>query len=860
MNKRNFLFILLMLGMVLSAPMATLAQEKGENGNGAGKEETKDDSDEKEKKDKTKLISEYTEACKAYEGLFTIFQDTTKGDLYLQIEADKFNKQFIYFGYAEDGVPTLGMFRGAYRGDHVFSLQKYFNRIEFKVPNHNFYFDPENPISKAAHANISDGIIFSADIVAASAKKDTFLIEADELFMKETLANIKPQKSRRGQYSVGKLAKDKSKVSDIRNFPKNTDVVIEYVFENSKPDASAGPVLADDRSVSFLFQHTFIEMPDNDYEPRKDDPRIGYFTSKVNDMTSSSVTPYRDVIRRWNLKKKNPGAALSEPVKPIVFWIENTTPYELRPMVRKGVENWNKAFEKAGFKNAVVVKQMPDDADWHPGDIRYNVIRWTSSPTPRFGGYGPSFYNPISGEILGADVMLEYAQFVKQLRYKDIFEGKAAQMADETLLSEEALDSYVMSDGEMMAQSLAFGEVMASTPDEYKGMVEESIISLVTHEVGHTLGLTHNFKGSFYLSPEKLNDVAYTKEHGLTASIMDYTLINIANNPEEQGQYFSTTVGPYDIIAIEYGYKPEVNEEELTTIAEKVRKQGLHFGNDADDMRDLRRGMDPRALTWDLSNDPIAYSIDRIELVKRMMQNLPERFVKEGESYHELRYAFSMLMNQYKTSIRTISRYVGGIYIDRSFAGQEGADIPYTPVAKRTQKRAMDALYEYVFAEDAFQFDEKLLRQMQFQRRGFNVGADAMPIHYVVNSMQKEALAPLMYYGMFNRMLDAEKFGSDYKLADYMTDLNDMIFQYDYKAEINTYQQYIQYMYVRQLTKMFGKSSIFNPNRYPKQARALAIGQLHKLQKKLKYRGDDELTKSHQEMIQYFIENSLRFM
>ena len=152
-------------------------------------------------------------------------------------------------------------------------------------------------------------------------------------------------------------------------------------------------------------------MPDNDFEPRFDDPRVGYFSTEVDDQTSTSSTPYRDLIHRWDLKKKNPEAAISEPVTPITWWMENSTPLEWRETIKAAVLQWNIAFEKAGFKNAIVVKQQPDDADWDAGDIRYNVLRWTSSPQPPFGGYGPSFVNPRTGQILGADIMLEFVHF-----------------------------------------------------------------------------------------------------------------------------------------------------------------------------------------------------------------------------------------------------------------------------------------------------------------------------------------------------------------------------------------------------------------------------------------------------------------
>ena len=166
-------------------------------------------------------------------------------------------------------------------------------------------------------------------------------------------------------------------------------------------------------------------MPDNDFQPRFDDPRVGFFGQTINDMTSTSATPYRDLINRWHLVKKDPAAELSEPVQPIVYWIENSTPTEFRSTIKEAVESWNLAFEKAGFKNAVVVKMQPDDATWDAGDIRYNVLRWTSSPRPPFGGYGPSFTNPRTGQILGADIMLEWVFVTNRIQQDKLFDVAA---------------------------------------------------------------------------------------------------------------------------------------------------------------------------------------------------------------------------------------------------------------------------------------------------------------------------------------------------------------------------------------------------------------------------------------------------
>ncbi|SFD15200.1 protein of unknown function [Pseudoalteromonas denitrificans DSM 6059] len=213
-------------------------------------------------------------------------------------------------------------------------------------------------------------------------------------------------KKAKKRFKLGKLNDKKSRIVNKRSYDNNVDIVVDYVFNNANPSIYGSSAVTDPRSVSIKIQHSFVTLPKNDFKPRLDDARIGYFTQQYDQMTSSEWAPYQDVINRWDLKKKDASATLSEPIKPIVWWIENTTPYEWRNTIKEAVLSWNSAFEKAGFKNAMQVKVQPDDAKWDAGDINYNVLRWTSSPKPPFGGYGPSLANPLTGEIMGADIML----------------------------------------------------------------------------------------------------------------------------------------------------------------------------------------------------------------------------------------------------------------------------------------------------------------------------------------------------------------------------------------------------------------------------------------------------------------------
>ncbi|MBI1392082.1 MAG: DUF5117 domain-containing protein [Alphaproteobacteria bacterium] len=362
-------------------------------------------------------IEKVTQKLERIDGFFVVYVDPRDGAAFLEIDEQRLGKDFIGFSYTENGVLEGGHFRGSYRGNSILAFERNYLSINLVSRNTHFYFDPEQAISRAADANITDAVLAALPIIAAdeSEKGAKYLVEADSLLLTSALHAVNDGGP--GGW-LGQISDDRTSYREIRNYPSNTDFIVDYVFAKDKPRGRASDAIADPRSVTITMQHSFIEMPPEGYEPRLDDYRIGYFAERVTDLTSRSAAPYRDLINRWRLEKKDPDAIISDPVKPIVWWIENTTPIEFRDAIRDGVLAWNQAFEKAGFSNAIVVNVQPDDADWDAGDIRYNVLRWTSSPNPIFGGYGPRFSNPRTGETLGADIMLEYS-FVTNRRVID---------------------------------------------------------------------------------------------------------------------------------------------------------------------------------------------------------------------------------------------------------------------------------------------------------------------------------------------------------------------------------------------------------------------------------------------------------
>jgi hypothetical protein len=809
-----------------------------------------------------KELNEYTKRFKKIPGLFTLFQDTTSGVTYMLVRQEQLDKEYIYFSHIVDGIALTGHHRGSFKDNKIITFRKHFSKIDIVHENTNFYFDKNSALSRASGANISAATMASQSIVAENKDKTEYLIKVDDVFMSEYLQQIKPATS--AGFALGYLNKDKSKFLQLRSYPLNTDLIVEYVYDNPAPTRNWGNDLADARFVSIKLQHSFIEMPENNFKPRYDDPRVGFFTTQADDMTSLSATPYRDVIHRWNLEKRDKDSALSEPIEPIVFWIENTTPTALRPVIKAAGLAWNEAFEKAGFKNAIQIKEQPDNADWEAGDIRYNVLRWTSSPNPPFGGYGPSFVNPRTGQILGADIMLEYVFMTNRLKQARLFNSAGLMHME---IDEHEHAPGMCSMGSMLQQSTMFGSEVLKARNESEAAMQEysesSLFYLILHEMGHTLGLNHNMKASQLHTPESVNDKELTSQVGLMASVMDYPAVNLNSKKGlRQGQYFTTKPGPYDNWAIEFAYSegvddPSLEQSRLNTILARSTQPELAFGNDADDMRSPGKGIDPRVMIGDMSNDAIGYAIDRIKLCNELTHELKTRYTVQNKSYHELRNAYLILTGEMNTSAGVVSRYIGGIYVDRAFAGQEGSKKPFEPVSYADQKRAMKGLADHVFSPEALTAPEEVYSHLQMQRRGFDFyGSNEDPkITDRILNIHRGVINHLLHPSVLKRMTDSEQYGNKYKLGEMMQDLSDGVFKADLRKPVNAYRRNLQVEYVVSLLEVAGLEGKIKTDY---NAQAMAHYQLRQIRKTLQANPSaDMATKAHREYLIHKISKGL---
>ncbi len=442
-----------------------------------------------------------------------------------------------------------------------------------------------SPEEKAVELAYTDSVLFSLP-VATMSPSGAYVFDLSPVFMGDLpqISSVLPGFS---------FSESKSSWAAVKGFKDNVELEVAATYSSSGMEDFDS--VADSRGAGIHVHYSISLLPQTGYQPRLADDRVGYFLTVVKDYSrKDSDDRFARYINRWDLRKADPSAELSPPTKPIIFWLEKTVPFAYRKAIREGILEWNKAFEKAGFANAIEVRQQPDNADWDPEDINYNTFRWITADA----GFamGPSRVNPRHGQILDADIIFDadFLQFWKQ-EYELFTPASIAAITGGPL----DLKSYQeemkhaphagmlahgmgcsLNDG--LSREFALGAAViaarTSSPAEREKLIQQGLKEVTMHEVGHTLGLRHNFKASSLLTIEEINDTAKTRETGLTASVMDYAPANLMPKDASQGDYFSTTIGPYDTWAIEYGYKPlsggtEGETAELKKIAGRSRRR-----------------------------------------------------------------------------------------------------------------------------------------------------------------------------------------------------------------------------------------------------------------------------------------------
>ena len=776
-----------------------------------------DDGDEKSKEDEPETIESFIEdnELEEMDGFMHLWVDKEKDDYFLQLNIADLNNEFIYFTYILDAPQASGNFGGALSDGSILEFRKFKKDIGLYKKNTKFIYDETSNISQSKLRNIQEAFIGRFKVEILEEETNNYLIKVNSLFLSEMLTaispNIPPEYMEYVDLNVGKIDKSKTFIDTVKNYTKNTTVDVVYGFFNPRPKNSSVDAVADKRYTFGKVRHLFVEMPDDKFEPRIADQRVGYFSEKVTDLSSYNYFPAVDLINKWRLIKKNPKANISEPVNPIVYWVENSTPEEIKPFVVEGIEAWNVAFEQAGFKNAVVAKIQPDDAKWDAGDVQYNVVRWSSSPEPQFSGYGPSIANPKTGELIAADIVQEFNAIKYGYRLRKIW-------------------GY----------------------DEENDPLRQWIASLTMHEVGHTLGLRHNFKASWLYDAYEIHDKSITgKAH--ISSVMDYDPINIAPEGIKQGNFFPHGAGFYDIWAIQFGYTPNLTKSQRESLLAKSSQPEYKYGTDGDAMGSPGYGIDPRAKRYDMSSDPVEYTNQRLSILDSKILELPDLFDEKGSTYSELRATFGSFMREKGRFFDGVSRLIGGVYSNRIVNGQQGELTPYEAVAYKDQKRAMNLITTKLLSNNSFSFDSDLLKLLQPEKRAaYNPNEDANDdpkLHDSVLGMQENVLRHILSPTVMLRLSDSSQYGNKYSPSEVLEDIYNGIF---IPQEIpNSFKRNLQSSYID------GLIGALNSDAYDDIAKTAIYNSILQIEKFTKRPFGDNATKSHLKYLNWKVSMAL---
>ncbi|MBI4469060.1 MAG: zinc-dependent metalloprotease [Acidobacteria bacterium] len=676
-----------------------------------------------------------TAEARSKPGLFTVHQ--VKEKYYYEIPAGEIDKEFLWV--TQIARTTLGAgFGGQSLGSRVVRWERNGNRVFLREINYEIVADKSKPIAQAVRAANNDTILISFPI-AAFGKDEAPVIEVSRLFTTEVT-----EFSARSRLRARGFDATRSYVERVSPFPENIEAEATHTYTSppdmpgSTPTTPRSPFGGGMRpgSATVVLHFSMVKLPEKPMMPRLFDERVGYFTVRQMDYGRDEEhrAPRRTYITRWRLEKMDPAAALSEPVKPIVFWLDTATPTKWVPYMKRGVEKWQAAFEEAGFKNAIIARMAPtaeENPDFSPEDARYSVIRWLPSTVEN--AFGPHIHDPRTGEILESDIQFHHNIMNLQRSWYFLQAG--------------AVDPR--------ARTLPF-------PDDLMGVLLEYVTA---HEVGHSLGFQHNMKASSTYPAEKVRDKEWVRTMGHTPTLMDYSRNNYVAQPEDGLDVADLVpgIGPYDRWATMWGYKPipeaKNSDEEKSTLDTWARAQDetpwLRFSTPG------AQGSDPGDLTEAVGD---ADAVKSTELGLRNLQRvakmlLPATTAKQGEPYDDLSELYGRMLGQWTLELNHVAAIVGGMNSQQKHIGQAG--VRFTAVPKARQVEAVRFLHQHAFATPLWAINPEILRRIEpsgaLQR---------------IRTAQQSVLNNLLNSGRFARLIEQEAIdGAAYPPVEFLTDV-----------------------------------------------------------------------------------------
>jgi hypothetical protein len=852
--------VVLSLCVLFVIPSSAIAEKGGERlkpipPNKKPEKSDKEKKPDSAKGDEEKPFDEVIKDMEVLKGLFTFYRKADENRILLEILPEQLEKTFLFAATVDRSVGERGLYAAQVSGDFPFYFHRVGKSIQWLIKNPSFTAASNTPAARATARSFPESILASAKVKSKPhVERKSLLIDISDLLISDLpgIANGLKEIYKPTDYAFDK---NNSSVSAVKTFPDNIliELWLHYTTANPKTPSITLP---DARSIPILMKYEFSSLKETTYQPRLADDRVGYFLTVQQDFTSDRPSsPYNRYVNRWFLEQADPKAPLSPPREPIVFWLENTIPIEYREWMKEGVLLWNKAFEKIGFKDAIVVKQQPDDADWDPADTRYSTIRWFAGVDASFA-IGPSRANPFTGQIYDADIGFSEGIIRSVRRQGEEFVAPVLPPAQELpalLPLAWRRDAYTLcSYADGLAQQAAFGiNVLdargALTPEVEEKLMREFIIEVTAHEVGHTLGLRHNFRASTILNPDELNDIQKTSEISQSGSVMDYNPIIIAAKGEKQGHFVPITLGPYDYWAIEYAYKPIEGDEKtaLAKIASRDADPLLPYSTDEDALGTYSpSSIDPLVNQFDASSDPLGYFRKRFGIVNELWTSMESKLVKPGEGYQVLRRALGRGLNEYFRGLVTSSKYIGGIYHYRDHAGDPNGRSPYVPVPADKQREALELLRQFAFREDSFRLPPGVLNKLAIDRLPslggigdmFNTQRIDYPWHDSVLNLQRALLNRFFHPVTLGRLQDNELRFAESEKAFLMSDLfsgleNAIWAELDTDAaKISSLRRNLQREHMKQLIRLALRSG---QSGVPEDASTLAGASLASIQTKI---------------------------
>ena len=658
-------------------------------------------------KGSNKSIDSLTQELQKQQGLITTYHK--ENQIYFEISQDLLGKdllmvtRFVQFpsnfqAYQNAGSKTSEqLIHFTKKGEQLLLTQKSYINVA----------DQKDPIALSVSQNNFPPILAAFPI--KNSETDRFLIDVSNYFNDDSPGFNIIRPSQKKSFGLGGVDSKRSFIDQVKSFPKNVEIQHTLTFS-----ASNAPRANRTKTLSFQINHSLILLPENPMQVRYADPRVGWFSLKKYNYSSEALKSDEvTIVRRWRLEPKDEEAyargELVEPKKPIVYYLDPATPKKWRPYFIQGIEDWATVFEKAGFKNAIQAKEPPtpeEDPNFSPEDVRYSTVRYVATTTRN--ATGPSVSDPRTGEIIESDIIW-YHNHLRSYRNRYLLETGAANPKARTL----------------------------ETPENEIGEMMRRVIS---HEIGHALGLPHNMKASSAYPVDSLRSGSFTQKMGIATTIMDYARYNYIAQPGDENIRFVRQLGPYDDYAIEWGYRyfpGETSETEKVSLKKMVDEKSMNpifmFGSG---------GNDPDTQTENIGDDPVKASKYGLKNLKIVAQNLEEWTTSEGQSYEDLNELYNELLGVYRRYVYHVVKMIGGINETLMFKGQQNT--PYKNVAASEQRKALSFLDEHLWSTQNWLVDPELISKIK--KEG---GLERL------QNIQYSALYQILSVVRLNRMLSA---------------------------------------------------------------------------------------------------------